>query len=398
MVLLRTWRKDEDGTHIVLYQSTTHRAARPAEGWGWGRPVRVHVQAAGFTIAPLLPQYTASGPSQESLVTLVMKADLGGFLSDQHAAGRLLSPLAGLGVRSIMEPVVTSVVALRDRVEQSRFVVRPLSMAAGEEPAAEGAGARAGRMERTSTMLLYRRQPLALAQQLAAQPRPGAEVPVLDVAGGEAGEAAVAAAAVAAAAVAVAAGETSAALTEDEEQDAWAIPGTCHREFWSSPGNCGFKVRAAAGCRLRAPRRPARHCFDRTASCPAPTHPPPLSAQIRGPEYLADRKKVPAAVPMIELVAVDLLELEEPMMHICQHLPSVRCELRPRCRLLMHRPRAADNMSVTHRPPLCWRRRAGTAPRRFCFARSSWCPAARRSAWCAAGRRPWPWGGPPRRA
>ena len=30
MVLLRTWRKDEDGTYIVLYQSTNHPAVKRA--------------------------------------------------------------------------------------------------------------------------------------------------------------------------------------------------------------------------------------------------------------------------------------------------------------------------------------------------------------------------------
>lgn len=45
MVLLRTWRKDEDGTYIVLYQSTKHRAVREAAGgrWSWRKPVRVQV-------------------------------------------------------------------------------------------------------------------------------------------------------------------------------------------------------------------------------------------------------------------------------------------------------------------------------------------------------------------
>lgn len=46
--------------------------------------------------------------------------------------------------------------------------------------------------------------------------------------------------------------------------------------------------------------------------------------QIRGPHYLVDKKKLPAAQPMFELVAVDLLQLEEPIMHICQYLPSIR--------------------------------------------------------------------------
>lgn len=47
MVLLRSWRQDADGTFIVLYQSTTHRKARPEKGgllrcggWRVGRCAR----------------------------------------------------------------------------------------------------------------------------------------------------------------------------------------------------------------------------------------------------------------------------------------------------------------------------------------------------------------------
>lgn len=38
--------------------------------------------------------------------------------------GRLTAPLSSLAMRSVLEPVVTSVVILRDKVEQDRFVVR----------------------------------------------------------------------------------------------------------------------------------------------------------------------------------------------------------------------------------------------------------------------------------
>ena len=281
MVLLRTWRKDEDGTYIVLYQSTNHPAVRRSQGYSWRTPVRVKVQAAGFTIAPLLPQYTIGGESQESLVTLVLKADLGGLLSGSGLGSRLILPLSGHAVRSMLEPVVASIVVLRDRVEQNRFVVRPLSMAP-EMEAANEEPARAS-MQRTTTMLAYRRLPLAIEQREAAERRPAAEALVLDAtpptdklaktAGG------------AGAPGALAPAPKTEALSQ-QERDAWAIAGTCRKEYWSSPGSCGFKV--------------------------------------RGPTYLTDRKKILAAPPMFELVAVDLLELEEPMFHICRHLPSVK--------------------------------------------------------------------------
>ncbi len=45
---------------------------------------------------------------------------------------------------------------------------------------------------------------------------------------------------------------------------------------------------------------------------------------MRGPTYLTDKKKVPATPPRFELVAADLLELEEPLYNICRYLPSVK--------------------------------------------------------------------------
>ena len=248
--------------------------------------MRVKVQAAGFTIAPLLPQYTVHGESQESLVTLVLKADMGGLLSAESLGGRLMSPLVGHAMRGMLEPVVASIVVLRDRVEQNRFVIRPLAVASDvSEPKEER-----GKMERAATMLGYKHHNLALNQEEAAERRPAAEFLVLDArqpsvrkptlsesAGAEItalGEEGV---------------ETRAEFGGEREgviSDAWAITGTCDKKYWLSPGNCGLKV--------------------------------------RGPDYLTDRKKVLAAPPMFELVAVDLLELEEPMFHVCKHLPSVK--------------------------------------------------------------------------
>lgn len=43
IVLQRTWRQDEDGTYIVMYQSTRHGRAREAQGSGPFAPVRATV-------------------------------------------------------------------------------------------------------------------------------------------------------------------------------------------------------------------------------------------------------------------------------------------------------------------------------------------------------------------
>ncbi len=48
-------------------------------------------------------------------------------------------------------------------------------------------------------------------------------------------------------------------------------------------------------------------------------------AQVRGPSYLSDRKKVPADEPLFALAAVDLIELDAPTFHIARFLPSFKC-------------------------------------------------------------------------
>jgi hypothetical protein len=327
MVLLRTWRQDEDGTYIVLYQSTKHRAARPVGGWGWKSAVRAEVPAAGFTVAPLLPKYVptttagghgessssasaASADSPECLVTLVLKADLKGLLSEQGLMAKLLTPLAWQAQRSLLEPVVTSIIILRDTVEQNRFVVRPLSNVPQRKdqhhrntfgsalptvnPATTTSiGDKEARKralkQRTATMLAYRRHRTMREEQEEAATSPVTKTPRSTLAAGASGFSTPPPAdkkedngAAAAAAGTPVSSEDAAVL----EEDSWAVPGTCPAEYWSCPGPSLFKV--------------------------------------RGTTYLTDKKKVDAAPPMFELVAVDLVELEEPVFHIAKFLPSVK--------------------------------------------------------------------------
>lgn len=72
--------------------------------------------SAGFTIAPLSSKYQAAGVSQECLVTMVLKLDLGGWLSDQSRMGWLLRPFMHGIHSSYLEPMLMSVIALRDKV------------------------------------------------------------------------------------------------------------------------------------------------------------------------------------------------------------------------------------------------------------------------------------------
>ncbi|KAL4450695.1 hypothetical protein ABPG77_001051 [Micractinium sp. CCAP 211/92] len=286
VVLLRTWRQDsDDGTFIVLYQSVEHRTVPRSRRGGWYSPVRVEVQAAGFTVSPLMSKYVKlSGvdESQESLVTLVLKADMGGLLSEQSALARFAGPLGFAAMRSVLEPVVTSVVLLRDKVEQDRFVVRPLSMSAGEEAAEEAVELPRPRLQRTTTMLAYRKEPLLAAQKHAAEAAAAAATPLMSALHPAPGLPTVPEAPAGAGDVPLA-GEAALDLAA---ANAWAVGGTCDPKYWECPGDAGFK--------------------------------------LRGATYLADKKKTPAGPPMFELVAVDLLQLEDHMFDVCRHLPSVR--------------------------------------------------------------------------
>lgn len=51
--------------------------------------------------------------------------------------------------------------------------------------------------------------------------------------------------------------------------------------------------------------------------------------QVRGPNYLRDKKKVPASEPLFSLAAVDLVECETGCFHIAQYLPSLKCAPTP---------------------------------------------------------------------
>ena len=68
-------RRDDDGTYVVQMSSCEHAAApEPAPAaCAWFAPVRCRVEYSGYTLAPLQAQFTSGGPSQETLVTHVLK-------------------------------------------------------------------------------------------------------------------------------------------------------------------------------------------------------------------------------------------------------------------------------------------------------------------------------------
>lgn len=265
MVLLRTWRQEVDGSYIVLYQSTQNdlkvpnHSQRQGSTSGWSSPVRSKIQAAGYTVAPLLPEYTMNGESHECLVTLVVKVDLGGWLSQQGILGQLV----GGWKRPWLDPMILSVVALRDKVEQRRFMLGASSL---------GAGVNAPTPRNSCDIepkFSHRRLSMTLptySQQQAQQAADGS-------CGGAVAESG------------PCNGIPVSTVPQPSEQEEWAVGGTCH-PCWTCPGASGIK--------------------------------------IRGKRYLQDRKKIPSALPMFDLHSADLLDVDEPVWNIARFLPSVK--------------------------------------------------------------------------
>ena len=82
------------------------------------------VISAGWTLSPLQPEYLEGGrPSHQCLVTLVVKLDLGGWLTSSSSSlmAALLQPIMltflGTAVRNaFLQPLMMSVISLRDKV------------------------------------------------------------------------------------------------------------------------------------------------------------------------------------------------------------------------------------------------------------------------------------------
>ena len=107
---------DFDGTTALLALINTQQALC----------VYLQVISAGWTLSPLQPEYLEGRPSHQCLVTLVLKLDLGGWLSSSSGSfvGSLLQPfmttLLGSSVRNaFLQPLMMSVISLRDKASLS---------------------------------------------------------------------------------------------------------------------------------------------------------------------------------------------------------------------------------------------------------------------------------------
>uniref|UniRef100_M4C2F2 START domain-containing protein n=1 Tax=Hyaloperonospora arabidopsidis (strain Emoy2) TaxID=559515 RepID=M4C2F2_HYAAE len=122
LVFMRYWRREEDGSYFVMYQSIDHPECRVRHNY-----VRADILGGGFVIAP---QRVPSG-SIRTLVTYVLRYDPGGWSRIYHQLG--------MDVDLVM-PMLRSVIGIRDEMSATDFITPNVSMAPDgedEEPGAD---------------------------------------------------------------------------------------------------------------------------------------------------------------------------------------------------------------------------------------------------------------------
>lgn len=277
LILRRSWRKEDDGTLVMVYSTTTHSKAPPTRDvrwWHWWAPIRAHAEA-GLTFSPQLPVYTHNGASTQCLVTQVVKVNLGGWLGNPGArARRLLMPTLFVIGSSFLSRVVRAAVVLREHVEHELFVARPFAMGPDPSAATDSGHITIPDISRSATFYITRAQRATtglfqLGSGEVRKPIPGTLRE--GVASGDGAQ------------------DDEPALAE--EPDTFCPTGTLEQRFWSCPGAAGYK--------------------------------------LRGGNYLKDHKKVEAENPVFDLASVDLIETDKPCFHIAQHLPAIKFSMSP---------------------------------------------------------------------
>lgn len=112
LVLMRYWRREEDGSYFVMYQSIEHPECRVRHNF-----VRASLLGGGFVIAP---QKVPSGAIR-SHVTYVLRYDPGGWSRIYHQLG--------MDVDLVM-PMLRSVVGIRDEMSSTDFITPNVTVSA----------------------------------------------------------------------------------------------------------------------------------------------------------------------------------------------------------------------------------------------------------------------------
>ncbi|KAJ4829432.1 Protein ENHANCED DISEASE RESISTANCE 2 [Turnera subulata] len=90
---VRYWRRNDDGSYVVLFRSREHENCGPQPGY-----VRAHVESGGFNIAPLKPRNGRPRTQVQHLMQIDLKGWGVGYVSSfqQHCLLQMLNSVAGL--------------------------------------------------------------------------------------------------------------------------------------------------------------------------------------------------------------------------------------------------------------------------------------------------------------
>lgn len=90
---VRYWRRNDDGSYVVLFRSREHTDCGPQPGF-----VRAHIESGGFTISPLKPRNGRPRARVQHLMQIDLKGWGLGYISSyqQHCLLQMLNSVAGL--------------------------------------------------------------------------------------------------------------------------------------------------------------------------------------------------------------------------------------------------------------------------------------------------------------
>ncbi|CAK7356013.1 unnamed protein product [Dovyalis caffra] len=90
---VRYWRRNDDGSYVVLFRSRVHENCGPQPGY-----VRAHIESGGFNISPLKPRNGKPRTQVQHLMQIDLKGWGVGYVSSfqQHCLLQMLNSVAGL--------------------------------------------------------------------------------------------------------------------------------------------------------------------------------------------------------------------------------------------------------------------------------------------------------------
>uniref|UniRef100_A0A6N2K169 START domain-containing protein n=1 Tax=Salix viminalis TaxID=40686 RepID=A0A6N2K169_SALVM len=90
---VRYWRRNDDGSYVVLFRSREHENCGPRPGF-----VRAHIESGGFNISPLKPRNGKHRTQVQHLMQIDLKGWGAGYVSSfqQHCLLQMLNSVAGL--------------------------------------------------------------------------------------------------------------------------------------------------------------------------------------------------------------------------------------------------------------------------------------------------------------